>query len=203
MGRRVVRYLLLSQLSFFGCLGICLAIFPRFVFERNEVGVSNYGVRAATTVPYTLGFLLCAIFIVKAGHLIPRSPPILGRFRNSLFTLGALLILVLASTYSYKINIVFTDIHILTGGLLISFELVMSLSLTLGLPWSWSNLLLLVVQASGCVLALITLLGVLHLLLLAQLIACGAFGVLLVRLGNQLMHHHPFDELPPVMDSIH
>src|ERR1700729_3354297 len=124
MSKGVIRYLLLSQLSFFGFLGICLAIFPRLLFERNEVGVSNYGVRAETAVPYTLGFLLCAIFIVKAGLIVPRSPSIAGRFRNALFTLSALGGLVLASTYPYKINTVLKDIHIVTGGLLISFEMV-------------------------------------------------------------------------------
>jgi hypothetical protein len=188
MSGRIVRYLLLSQLSFFGFLGICLALLPHFLFERNEVGVSNYGVRAETVVPYTLGFLLCAFFVMEAGLIVPRRSLMLGRFRNALFVLAALLVLVLASTYPYKIDVVLKDLHIVAGGLLLSFEMAMSLCLTWGLPASWSNILLLVTQASGCVLALMTLVGVLHLLLLAQLMATGAFGLLLVWVGRQRLH---------------
>ena len=190
MGRGIVRDLLFSQVSFFACLGICLLISPTLLFERNEVGVSNYGVMAATAVPFTIGFLLCAMFIAMAARLTPRHPLPLGRFRHALFALGGLLLLVLASTYPYKINVELKDAHIVAGGLLISFEMVTSLWLTLRLSWNWKSLLLLVAQATGCVLALITLVGVLHLLLLAQLIASGAFGVLLVRGGQQLLHHH-------------
>ncbi len=189
MGRRISRYLLLSQLSFFGFLGVCLAIVPSFLFHGSEVGVSNYGVRAATAVPYTLGFLLCAVFILKAGHITPRQPRMLGRFRIVLFTLGALFVLVLASTYPYKVNTALKDIHIITGIVLISFEMAMSSWLAFSLPRNWINHLLLVLQASGCVLALVTLVGALHLLLLAQLMASGAFGVLLVLVGPQLVQH--------------
>jgi hypothetical protein len=54
-------------------------------------------------------------------------------------------------------------------------------------PRHWIPILLLVVQATGCLLALITLIGILHLLLVAQLLAGAAFGVLLVRSGRQLV----------------
>ncbi len=187
MGSRVFRSLLLSQICFFGFLTICLAIFPRVLLAGNEGGVSNYGVRTATAIPFTLAFLLCAVLILNAAFLTPRSPSTSCRFRRALVTLGVLFLLVLASTYPYKVNSLLKDIHILTGVLLISFEMAMSLWLIVSVSRNWINVLFLAIQASGCLLALITLVGVLHLLFLAQMIASAAFGVLLLRAGHQLV----------------
>jgi len=194
MGRRIPRYLLLSQISFFALLAVCLAIFPRFLFARDEGGVSNYGVKASTEIPFTLAFLLCSIFILKAAHITPTTPPILERFRKALFTLAALFLLLLASTFPYKINVLLKDIHIITGVLLISFELAMSVWLTVSIVTNRTSVLLLAIQASGCLLALITLVGLLHLLFLAQLIASAAFGVLLVSVGHQLVQRYGFGQ---------
>ena len=187
MGSRVSRYLLMSQVSFLALLAICVAITPGFLFERDEGGVSNFGVTPATRIPYTLAFLMCATFLLLAGHATPRRPPILDQFRRALFILGTLFVLVLVSTYPYKVNATLKDIHIMMGVLLIAFELAISSWLTFAIPRNSINILLLLIQAAGCLLALATLIGALHLLFLAQLMASAAFGVLLVRAGQQLV----------------
>jgi hypothetical protein len=184
---RVSRYLVISQLGFFAFLAICLALVPRSLVDHNEGGVSNFGVTAATRIPYTLAFLTGALFILMAGHATPRITPTRNSFRRGLFTLGALFLAVLASTYPYKVDVTFKDAHIVIATLLIAFELAMSMWLVYETPRHWIPILLLVVQATGCLLALITLIGILHLLLVAQLLAGAAFGVLLVRSGRQLV----------------
>lgn len=187
MGSRVFRYLLMSQISFFAFLAICLAIVPRFLLEHNEGGVSNYGVTAVTVVPFTLAFLTCAAFILMAVRIIPRHPPTLARFRWALFTLAILLLLVLVSTYPYKVDLALKDIHIVIGVLLLTYEMAMAFWLALAVARDWINILFLMVQTAGSVLALVTLVGVLHLLFVSQMIASAAFGVVLVRSGHLLV----------------
>ena len=84
MARRAFHFLVLSQLSFFGLLAICVAIEPHFVVERDEGGVSNFGVAAGTRVPYSLAFLLCAVFLVRAAQDLPCRPTVRRRFRRAL-----------------------------------------------------------------------------------------------------------------------
>lgn len=186
MDKKVSRYLLLSQLSFFVCLGICLAIIPTFLFAHDQGGMSNYGVRLATVVPYTIGFLLCGVCIAEAASLTPRSPTTLLRYRRSLCTLAVLVFVVLASTYPYKIDTTLKYVHLVAGILLISFELALAVWLVLVLFSDWVNILALILQAVGCALALVTLIGVLHVLFVAQLVLSLGFGVVLVRTGYQM-----------------
>ena len=62
----------------------------------------------------------------------------------------------------------------------------MSFWLVLVLFRDWINVLLLFSQTIGCVLAFLTLIGTIHVLLFAQLVASLGFGVLLVRTGYQM-----------------
>ena len=171
MDKKVSHYLLLSQLSLLVGLGICLAIIPTFLFAHDQGGTSNYGVRLATVVPYTLGLLLCGVCIVRAASLTPRSPTTLLHYRRALYTLAVLVFVVLASTYPYKIDTTLKDVHLVAGTLLLSFELAMSVWLVLALFRDWINVLALSLQAVGCALALVTLIGDLHVLFVAQLVS--------------------------------
>jgi hypothetical protein len=49
-------------------IGVCVAILPHFLFERNEGGISNYGIHASTAVFYTLAFSLSAGLLLRAAH---------------------------------------------------------------------------------------------------------------------------------------
>ncbi|MGA3150323.1 MAG: hypothetical protein ABSD10_01725 [Candidatus Saccharimonadales bacterium] len=186
MANKVVRYLVLSQLSLFIFLGTCIALLPRFLFERNEGGVSNYGVHAATIVPYSLAFLLCGVFILQAARYIPRTTQSLNCLRYALYALAGLLFLVLATTYPYKINSTLRIIHIISGVMIFCFEMVMAVWLVMVLVKDRVNISLLAAQLVGFFIAFFTLIGAAHLLFVAQSITGMAFGALLIRIGSQL-----------------
>jgi|SRR5271165_1310337 len=187
MDQRVSRCLLLSQFSLFLFLGICITVIPQFLLERNEGGVSNYGVHGKTVVPFTFAFLLCGVFILIAAHFTPVTPKVLNCFRSALFTLGFLFLFLLATTYPYKANTALKEIHIGAGIVLFLFEMAMAVWLALLLVRDRINVSLLTLQSCGFLLACLTLIGMLHVLFVSQLVGGLAFGALLVRSGSQLV----------------
>jgi hypothetical protein len=183
---RVVRYIAISQISFFACLSVCAIIMPGFLLERNEGGVSNYGVHWQTVMPYTLAFLLCSIFLALAAFKLPRSQ-FSGRFRVALLIVAGSLLLVLCSTYPYKLNATFKDTHIATGIELFCLEMVLAFWLALTFLRDWRGALLLAVQIAGFLLATLTLFGTLHVLFVAQMVTSLAFGLLLWQSAKRLL----------------
>jgi hypothetical protein len=160
---------------------------PGFLFERNEGGVSNYGIHRVTIVPYTLAFLLCGIFILQAVRFIPRTPRSYILLRYALCALACLLLIGLTTTYTYKINTSFKNLHVVSVILIFCFEMAMAIWISLVLDRNWANILLLAIQALGFTIALLTYIGTMHLLFVSQIITSLAFGVLLVLCANQLV----------------
>jgi uncharacterized membrane protein len=174
--------ILLGQISFFFFLSASIALHPGFVFKSNEGGVSNYGIHLRTAAPYTLAFGLCAYFSLRAASLYPRGERSTRDLRRLLEVYGALVLLTLASTYVYKMGPGFKQLHIAVGVATITFELLASAWMFHRSKSSW-DLGFLVVQATGCLLAGLTLLGALHVLFLGQALADLGFALLLVHTG--------------------
>jgi hypothetical protein len=184
--RWVFRFLLLSQCSLFLFLAVCVAIVPHVLLARDEGGVSNYGIYGKTVVPFTIALVACGVFILMAAQIAPRTPTVLERFRCALQILGVLFLLLLTTTYPYKLNPMLKDVHVGVGSILFLFEMAMGIWIAVVLQRDWITVLLLLLQAIGFLLALSTLIGVLHILFISQIIASLAFGVLLVRMAFQL-----------------
>ena len=185
MGRTVARYLALSQLNLFGFLIICTVITPGFLFKHHEGGASNYGVHDTTVVPYTLAFLLCSIFIMRAARLLS-SVARLKRFRYALYVLAYLFLLVLISTYPYKLNGFLDNLHIGIAIVLFYFETGMAVWIALVLLKDRLSKSLLAVEIIGFLTASFSLGGAVHILFVAQVITAVSFGALLVRTGRCL-----------------
>jgi len=185
MSSKVARYLALSQLSLFGLLAICTVIMPSFLLKHHEGGASNYGVHATTIVPYTLAFLLCSIFIVRAARLLV-SIKNLKRFRYALYTLAGLFLSVLITTYPYKINNFLDNLHIGTAIVLFYFETGMAIWMALVLLKDKLSIALLTVEIIGFFIAFFSLWGAVHILFVAQIITAVSFGALLIRAGQRL-----------------
>ncbi len=183
MDSRVARYLLLSQVSFFAFIGICIAILPKFLFEHNEGGLSNYGVHPSTVVPFSLAFILCCVFLIQAARLVPI---IYNHFRLSLLALASISLLVLITTYPYKMNAVFNNLHIDTAILIVCYQMLTGFWMALLVCKDRLNAIALGCQIVGFLLAALTFLGRVHLLFAAQLLTGLAFGVILVRTGRAL-----------------
>lgn len=156
-------------------------LLPHFLFERNEGGVSNFGVHARTVLPYTLGFGGSGLLLIRAAVSLPKHAAHYKTMRRLLAILSSLLLLVLVTTYPYKLNRLLDDLHIFVAQLFFVFELIMSLWLALKLSRNVGNNALLLLQITGSGLALITLFGFLHVLFIAQIIAGLAFAGLLLR----------------------
>lgn len=187
MSHKVIRYLALSQLSLVVFLGICFALIPRFLLQGNEGGVSNYGVNSTTVLPYSVAFLLSGLLVLKAAYYLPRSTQAFNHFRQLLYTLAALLFLVLVSTYPYKLSVALKDLHIGAAALLFCFETAFSIWLVLVLQEDRTSSLLLTVQMVGFLLAFLSLIKFVHLLFIAQMITGVAFGSSLIYGGWRLV----------------
>jgi hypothetical protein len=185
MNHIVTRYLILSQLSLFSFLIMCTIITPDFLFKHHEGGASNYGVHSTTVVPYTLAFLLCSIFIVRAAHLLANVAR-LKLFRYALYVLACLFLLVLVSTYPYKLNGFLDNVHIGTAIVLFYFETGMAIWIALVLLKDLLSKALLIIEIIGFLTASFSLGGAAHILFIGQVITAVSFGALLVRAGHYL-----------------
>jgi uncharacterized membrane protein len=187
MQRKATRLVLLSQLCLNGFLLVCTLLMPQFLFERDEGGVSNFGVHALTVVPFSLAFGLGGALLLLAVRGIPRRSKTRQRELQSVLSLlGALLFLVLVTTYPYKVNRFFDNLHIAAAILLFVAELAAGAWFAVSRN-DTLNLTLFAVQIVGSLAALLTLAGVLHVLFVAQLLAGLSFGALLVRTVSQML----------------
>lgn len=175
-----------SQWCLGSMLAVCLAISPHYLVARNEGGMSNFGVHAATVVPFTLAFGGCAVLVSMSASSVPRGSAADSRFAAALRALGLLLGLVVVSTYPYQHGIALRDIHIAVAVVVTCFETVVSAWVAVDLARGRASATLLCVQVAGFVLAALTLTGVLHVLFVSQLLTTAPFGGLLVVCGRRL-----------------
>jgi hypothetical protein len=169
------RLLAFGQIAFFGFLVLCFAIDP--VFLKTEGGVSNYGVHAATIIPYTLAFGSCAVMTTLAARQLKGGRTL----RIALYALAVLLLAVLVSTYPYKINGTLDEIHQLVSQALFVYELGFGAYLTFGIRSERLTICLFSIQFLASLAALLTVLGVFHLLFVSQILTGAAFSALQLR----------------------
>jgi len=167
----------------FGFTLLCVLLMPHFLLERNEGGVSNYGLYAKTVVPYTLAFGLCGLLTLWSARFMAKENRAFGM---ALAGLGILLIAALLSTYPYKVNDTFNTIHVDIGTALAFVELGLGIWFTLFLARDIKNILFLAIQIIGFVLGILTHFGVIHILFVTEMLTSVAFGIILVRTASQL-----------------
>lgn len=182
-GRRtaLVRCVLASQVALFSLLLACIALQPTYLLRRDEGGLSNFGVHVTTVAPYSLAFLLCALLLARAASLVEVVDPTTHRYRSLLVVLSCLVLLVLLSTYPYRLDLALRDVHIGVGAVLICVESAASIWIVRSIVRDRWSVVTLGVQLAGFVVATATFLGLLQVLFTAQLVTSLAFGVLLVR----------------------
>jgi hypothetical protein len=176
-----VKYVKLSQICLYGFLTICTFLTPRYLFEKNEGGISNFGIHQATIIPYTLAFGLGGLCLIIAAKELPIRTVERKIFYIILMSLGILLFLVLISTYFYKINRLFDYIHVILAELYFLVELVAGLWFVFSVTRNFINILLYGLQFIGFIMAVLTVFGYFHFLFLAQIITGLSFAIILVR----------------------
>lgn len=178
MGHSHIQQLLAyGQASLCGFLVLCYALIPRYML--TEGGVSNYGTRALTIVPYTLAFSLSALLTAYAAQQLPHLLGSIGTLRLGLNILAVLLALILISTYPYHIDHFWALVHARVFMLLVGFELLLSVFLVAKIRHSGIMYLLLTTQFLGAILLAMNLGGI-HILFIAQQIVGVSFGILLI-----------------------
>ncbi|HEY8998911.1 MAG TPA: hypothetical protein VIM53_01190 [Candidatus Saccharimonadales bacterium] len=168
-----VRPLLIGQIGLIVGLLTCFVLKPQFL--KSEGGFSNYGVTAVTVPFFTLAFLFAAVGTFMTAQQIART-----KLAWSLRILALLFFFVLVSTYPYKVNGAFDDLHKLAAILLFVWEVALSVYFVRKLHDA-PNVLAFALQFGASLAALITFLGFVHLLFVSQFVEGAAFGVLLVR----------------------
>jgi hypothetical protein len=189
MKSRAVAFVMDGQLLLALFLAICVALHPGFVLKADEGGMSNYGLHLKTFAPYTLSLGFPMLLSFLAARLYLGQDEYSRQFRFLLRLYASLLLFTLASTYAYSRNIALRDVHIVIGAALAIFQLIGSMWMYRLLPRSTLDVMWLTTECAGFVLAILTIVGALHVLFLTQVLTSGAFAVLLVRSAVRLDAH--------------
>lgn len=179
--RSAARLLAYAQLALLLGLAICLILLPHFLFESNEGGISNFGTYAKTIVPFTLGFGACGLLTIWATFSLPRNAKSYKDVRSALLILGVLYLFVLGSTYAYKVNHILDMVHVYASIALVIWNMVFGTWLSLFVVRDSINITLICIQFVAFTLAVLTYVGTVHTLFIAEVLLSAAFGVLLVR----------------------
>lgn len=185
MKSRAVAFVTYGQLLLAVFLALCVALHPGFVLKSDEGGMSNYGIHLKTFGAYTLALGCPMVLSFVATPLFMGEDDSRHQFRQLLRWYAWLLLLTLASTYEYSLNTGLRDVHIVIGAALAIFQ-VLACVWMYRLVRSALGGALLMVELAGFVLAVLTIVGALHVLFLTQVLTSGAFALLLVRSAVQL-----------------
>ena len=180
------RYLLFGQLCLLLFLSVCTVVMPRYLFQRNEGGISNYGIAWSTVVPYSLGFLGCSLLSWQAVRSLSNVSGHLQRFRALVYVFSGLMLFVLLSTYPYKLGAGFGLLHLLATVATFWFEAIAAVWLAVVVLKDWLAFVLLGAVVVAFILAIFIFVGIIHLLFVTQVLIGAGFGALLVRASYRL-----------------
>lgn len=173
-----IRYLLYSQIAILIALVVCTIIDPSYLFSSNQGGVSNFGAQLSTVVPYSLGLLVSSIYMLLAARTI-RSISDNKMLPWVIVTIALLQLVVLFTTFAYKISEAWHGYHILSTqvyfvALLVAATWFALMSRTRAM---WVAYMLFMF---GFIVAVLTLFGVLYVLFIAEVVTIVAFGAVMI-----------------------
>ncbi|HTH71884.1 MAG TPA: hypothetical protein VL737_00795 [Candidatus Pristimantibacillus sp.] len=181
-----IRYIYLSELSFVMAAVLCLLINAKVLFTSD--GISFYGNFRNTIVPYVVGLALSGWFLARAADHLPAD----GRENRLLRTalrISAISLMGIIITPSFAGGLT-SFVHVSFGGFLFLTQAVVSWSL-LGSFWSnWTDRLLFMAHIAAVVAIILSFrrIGLLNLMIPAQVTALLAFGALSARMAGRLAH---------------
>ena len=71
-----------GEVLFLFFTAVSVALHPGFVLQRDEGGMSNYGLHVKTAVPYTLALALLVLYSARAASLYGGGDGRLRRLRQ-------------------------------------------------------------------------------------------------------------------------
>jgi hypothetical protein len=178
---RAVRWVVIGEVAFLFFMGASVALHPGYVLARHEGGISEYGVHVKTAVLYTLAWTVLAVGNMRAARVCGGRGVRSEKVRKFLLSYSAVAFLVLISTYFYSLDAVLKYIHYGFGAVLVTFMSAAaywsSRQLT-GVPWARAVLW---VQVLGSAVALLSIVGALHVLFAAESISNVGCAILLAK----------------------
>jgi hypothetical protein len=193
----VARCLWISQIVLASLLVLCSVISPSVV--STDGGVSNFGNRLATVVPYTLSFSLCALFLCVSAAALMTTYPTRRRYGLALVGIAVLDLLVLVSTYPRHINLLYSEIHDDLGIALFAYEFVFSIWLLVRSPGR-ATVACFALEVGGSLVGLLSILKVVHLLYYGQMLGGIGFGLLLALVLPRALAANPRPRAHPASE---
>ena len=180
-------------------MGAGVALHPGFVLARHEGGISEYGVHLKTAVLYTLGWVVLAVGNMRAARVCGGGGVRSEKVRKLLLIYCAATFFVLISTYFYSLDAVLKYIHYGFGAILVTFMSVAAYWLFRQLPdVSWARAVLWV-QLLGTTAALLSIVGVLHVLFGAESISNVGCAILLATTCSKALEPDVSEILVPAV----
>lgn len=176
-----VRWVVFGEVAFLFFMGVSVALHPGYVLARHEGGISEYGVHMKTAVIYSLAWAVLALGNIRAARVCAGRGVRSRKVRKLLLFYSASSFLVLISTYFYSLDAVLKYIHYGFGAILVVFMSAAAYWLSHQLtevPWARATLW---VQVLGSTAALLSIVGVLHVLFCAETISNIGCAMLLTR----------------------
>jgi hypothetical protein len=179
--RHAVRWIVFGEVAFLFFMGVSVALHPGYVLARREGGISEYGLHAKTAVLYTLAWTALAGSNMRAARVCGGRGTCSERVRKLLLFYSVAIFFVLISTYFYSLDAVLKYIHFGFGAVLVVFMSAAAYWLSRQLtdvPWARTTLL---AQVLGSTAALLSIVGVLHVLFCAETISNVGCAILLAK----------------------
>lgn len=183
---KTVKYLLASQILLAVAIVICTIILPQFLFSRDQGGMSNYGVHHETIVPFTVGFAGAGILICLAALMVPPKTAYASGLRASLLSVGLACLLMVLTTYTYKLSHTLDLLHIYSAQSLGLIEAAIGTWYAKKLVKDRFNNIVLAIFAVGFLLGIFTVAGLLHVLFVAEALTAFSFGAIMVHTVRHL-----------------
>jgi hypothetical protein len=181
LNSRLLRWVIFGEVAFLFFMGVGVALHPGYVLARHEGGISEYGVHVKTAVLYTLGWAVFAGGNMRAARMCGGRGVRSEKVRKLLLFYSAASLLVLMSTYFYSLDAVLKYIHYGFGAVLVVF-------MSTAAYWFYRQITdvywaraTLWVQVLGSIAALLSIVGVLHVLFCAESISNVGCAILLVK----------------------
>jgi hypothetical protein len=178
---RAVRWVVCGEVAFLLFMGVSVALHPGFVLARREGGISEYGVHLKTALLYTVAWVALAGCNLRAARVCSGRGARSEIVRKLLMFYSGAILLVLVSTYFYSLDAVLKYIHYGFGAVLVTFMSVAAYWLCRQLAdVSWARSILWV-QVLGSIAALLSIVGVFHVLFCAETISNVGCAILLAK----------------------
>ncbi len=167
---------LYSQLALLVGIAICVVIEPSIAITTMQGGVSNYGTLNTTLWIFSIGVWMCAFLVLRASNYQQQRQL---RFIFQSLAVGYMLLVL--STYPYKINNTFESIHLFIAFGFAIFQQFLAVWLAKLNSFDHVSMACLGWQLVSFAIGLLTVLEVANLLFTAQLLGGLSFGSLLVH----------------------